>query len=361
MGLMPFINPSAPPAPSAERNWLTLVRAQVEGALAGLLELPDEVRLDTQWAEALARVRGVVLRPAERPRSALLLAGYCLVRGSPVVPAGLWRFAAGLELLHASQAIHDEVLRQGDARRPAGLCARLAPERTGEHLAVVVGDHLFARALETMLEAGVPGASEAGEHCLRLHRFTSAGLFRAEQGGGLLEPGGVGRAMRLVRLRAVREGLASSLVCGALLAGADTDTRLRLARVGLGVGLTVELRREWAGLGEGPEAGGGVGFLQGRCGFPLVAAWCRARPEVREELWALAHLAPEAREGASLARVRGLVEDAGGFAATESLMARSTFMALRALTSLPNPQGVRDLLQALIGPMAHQSVRGEAP
>ena len=60
MGLMPFINPSASPAPSAERNWLTLVRAQVEGALAGLLELPDEVRLDTQWAEALARVRGVV-------------------------------------------------------------------------------------------------------------------------------------------------------------------------------------------------------------------------------------------------------------------------------------------------------------
>ncbi|ATB30870.1 farnesyltranstransferase [Melittangium boletus] len=343
MGLMPFISPLPLPAPSVERAWVALVRAQVEGVLAGLLELPDEVRLDAQWAEALVRVRGVVLRPAERSRAALLLAGYCLARGSTVVPAGLWRFAAGLELLHACQALHAD---------PTVLSARLAPERTGEQLAVVVGDHLFARALETMLEAGVPGAVEASEYCLRLHRVTTAGLFRAEQGGGLLEPGGVSRALRLVRLRAVREGLASSLVCGAMLAGADGDARLRLARVGCGVGLAVGLRQEGAGW---------AGFARGRCAFPIVAAWSRASPEARRELESLERLPHGERDGAVLARVRVLVDEAGGFSATESLMARSMLGALRALTALPNPQGVRDLLQALIGSRAHQTVTGDAP
>ena len=353
MGPMPFISPLPLPAPSVERAWVALVRAQVEGALAGLLALPDEVRLDARWAEALAQVRGVVLRPAERLRPALLLAGYCLARGSTVVPAGLWRFAAGLELLHACQALHAEVLAlSGSPRDSTALSARLAPERTGEHLAVVVGDHLFARALETMMEADVPGAVAASEYCLRLHRVTTAGLFRAEQGGGLLERGGVWRALRLVRLRAVREGLASSLVCGAMLAGADGDARLRLARVGCGVGLAAGLRQEWAGLS---------GFARGRCGFPLVAAWSRATPEARRELESLERLPHDERDGAVVARVRFLVEEAGGFSATESLMARATFGSLRALSSLPNPQGVRDLLQALIGSLAHQTVTGDAP
>ncbi|WP_369945993.1 polyprenyl synthetase family protein [Vitiosangium sp. GDMCC 1.1324] len=358
MGPAPFIAAPPMPAPSVEQAWLTLVQAQVEGSLAELLELPDEAGLDIRWTEALGHVREYVLRPTRRLRPALLLAGYCLARGSAVVPAGLWRFAAGLELLHTFQGIHDDVTEQTVLRR-GGLALHhlLAPGLPGQHLAVVVGDHLFARAMETLVGSELPGAARVGQHYLRLCRYTAVGQCVTEQGGAALEPGGVRRALSLAKLRMLREGFCPALVCGAMLAGADDRLRLRLARVGCNMGLASELREQLFGL-FGERRGDGMAshrdFTLGRRTFPMVAAWSRALPEVRRELEALWALPPERKDEAALARARWLVEAAGGQGATERVVARASSSALRALAALPNPHGLRDLLQALIGQLAHR-------
>ncbi|WNG23717.1 polyprenyl synthetase family protein [Cystobacter fuscus] len=356
MGPTPFIAAAPRLTPSVERAWLALVQAQVEGAVAELLELPDEARLDEGWARALGQTRAQLARSTQRMRPALLLAGYCLARGSTTVPAGLWRFVAGVELLHASRALHADVLAF-PRPRPDGapLHARLAPGPTGGHLAVVVGDHLFARALEVMTEANVPGAVQASQYCLRMDRSTVPGLFRREQGGVLAEQGGVRQALRLARSRMVREGLATSLVCGAMLAGADESLRLRLARVGCGLGLATLLRQESASLLEVPWGGPGD-FVLGRCTFPLMAAWSRSRPEARAELEALWNLPREQKDAAVLSRVRVLVDEAGGRSATERIAARAAHGAVRALAALPNPQGLRDLMRALVGPSSQPMV-----
>ena len=57
-----------------------------------------------------------------------------------------------------------------------------------------------------------------------------------------------------------------------------------------------------------------------------------------------------------LAQVRQRVEETGGRAATERLAARATRGSLRAIAALPNPQGLRDLLQALVGPLSQPMV-----
>ncbi|MFY0583945.1 hypothetical protein ACN28S_65185 [Cystobacter fuscus] len=134
MGPTPFIAAAPRLTPSVERAWLALVQAQVEGAVAELLELPDEARLDEGWARALGQTRAQLARSTQRMRPALLLAGYCPARGSTTVPAGLWRFVAGVELLHASRALHADVLAF-PRPRPDGapLHARLAPGPTGGH------------------------------------------------------------------------------------------------------------------------------------------------------------------------------------------------------------------------------------
>lgn len=358
MGPTPFIAAPPMPAPSLEQAWLKLVQAQVEGSLAELLELPDESRLDMRWTEALGHVREYVLRPAWRMRPALLLAGYCLARGSATVPAGLWRFAAGLELLHAFLLVHDDVTEQPALRR-GGLAMHhlLAPGLPGQHLAVVVGDHLFARAMETMLGSELPEAARASEYHLRLCRYTAVGQFLVERGGTHLGAGGVRQALRTARLRMLREGLCSALVCGAMLAGADVSLRLKLARVGCDVGLSWQLREEVLGLFGEPRAGTlapRCDFSLGRRTFPVLAAWSRARPEVRRELEALWALPPERKDEAALLRARQWVEEAGGRAATERLVTRGANSAVRALAALPNPNGLRDLLQALIGQLAHR-------
>lgn len=361
MGLTPFVAAAPMPVPSVEQAWLQLVQARVEVSLAELLELPDESRLDLRWTQALGHVREYVLRPTWRMRPALLLAGYCLARGSAAVPARLWRFAAGLELLHAYLSIHDDAAEQTVLRR-GGLTLHhlLAPGATGQHLSVVVGDHLFARAMETLLGSELPGAAQASQYYLRLCRYTAVGRYvDLEQGGARLGPGGVLQAMRLARMQMVREGLGPALVCGAMLAGAGPELRLRLARVGCHVGLAYELREELMGLFG--EARGGAraprcDFIRDRRTFPVVAAWSRAPPEVRRELEALWLLPAGRRDEGALGRVRRLVEEAGGRSATERLVARASHGAVRALAALPNPNGLRELVQALIGQLARRLV-----
>jgi geranylgeranyl diphosphate synthase type I len=361
MGPTPFIAVPPGSAPSLEQAWLRLVRARVEAALAELLELPDETRLDMGWTEALGHVREYVSRPDRRMRPALLLAGYCLARGSAVVPAGLWRFAAGLELLHAFVSIHDDMAEQAVLRR-GGLAMHhlLAPGHRGQHLAVVVGDHLFARAMETLLGSELPGAARASQYYLRLCRYSTVGQYLdLRQGGACLGRGGVLQAWRLARMKMVREGFCSALAGGAMLGGAGQDLRLRLARVGCNVGLAHQLREELIGLFGEPREGTRApccDFILGRRTFPLVAAWSRARPEVRQELEALWMLPCERRDETALVRTRRLVEEAGGRGATERLVARASRGAVRVLAELPNPNGLRDLVQALIGQLAHRMV-----
>src|SRR5688572_15294485 len=112
-----FFLPIAPPQAmalpvAAAQVWLQAVQRQVEAALVGLLELPDEASFNGRWTRAMERTRVYALRPAKRVRPALVVAGYSLARGSLTVPSGLWRFAAGLELLHTFLLIHDDVADQ---------------------------------------------------------------------------------------------------------------------------------------------------------------------------------------------------------------------------------------------------------
>ncbi|HSP77304.1 MAG TPA: polyprenyl synthetase family protein, partial [Myxococcaceae bacterium] len=143
-----------------ERGGLGWGRERVEAAVRELLEQPDEARLDRHWARAREQVREYALREGGRERAALVVAGWCLGSDSAVIPARVWRFAAGVELLHTLWWMHDDVAERAWLRR-GGLALHhlLAPGRGGEDLAVVAGDHLFALAMEAMLGSGLPGAA----------------------------------------------------------------------------------------------------------------------------------------------------------------------------------------------------------
>lgn len=73
-----------------------------------------------------------------RPRIAIL-AGRMLLGG---VPDGLIRFAAVTELVHAASLVHDDTIDEADTRRGEPTVG----SRWGSHIAVLVGDYLFAQA-----------------------------------------------------------------------------------------------------------------------------------------------------------------------------------------------------------------------
>jgi len=349
-----------PPAPSADEVWLRTVQRQVESSLAELFELPDEASLDPRWTRAMERTRLYTLRPAKRVRPALMMAGYALARGSLSVPAGLWRFASGLELLHTFLLIHDDVADQAKLRRggPA-LHHLLGPGRAGEDLAVVVGDHLFSRSLEAMLSSGLRGAAEASRYYLGVCRHTAAGQYLdLELSRAPLSKVTLLQALRVAHLKTARYGFCAPLVCGAMLAGGDEELRAALECVGRHVGLAFQLRDDLIGLFGDVRVAGKASdgdFVEGKRTVPVLAAYTRAPAGIRQELERLWSLPREAKDAEALARARALVEEYGGRAACERLVERASRAGRRALHALPDEGGVRDLLDTLITRLARRA------
>jgi geranylgeranyl diphosphate synthase type I len=354
---------SAPPPPPPlppEQDWLRRIQHQTDASLLQLFELPDEAALDARWTRAMEYTRDYSLRPAKRVRPALVLAGYSLARGTPGEPAGLWRFAAGLELLHTFMLIHDDVADRADTRRGGPALHRmLGPGRAGEGLAVVMGDHLFSRSLEAMLSSGLPGALEASQYYLGVCRQTAAGQYLdLELSRAPLSQVTLFQTMRVAHLKTARYGFCAPLVCGAMLAGADAELCEALERVGRHVGLAYQLRDDVIGLfGDERLAGKAADgdFVEGKRTFPVLAAYTRAPAEAREELERLWSLPPEAKDAAALARARALVEEHGGRAACERLVERASKAGSQALHALPDPGGVRNLLDTLITRLARRT------
>lgn len=362
----PFTVETAPPwaasqpPPAPDQAWLQTVRSQVEAEMAELLMLPDEASLDARWTRAMEHARHYALRPAKRVRPALVVAGYGLARGSLTAPAGLWRFAAGLELLHTFLLIHDDVADQAELRRGgAALHHLLGPGRAGEDLAVVVGDHLYTRSLEAMLSSGLRGATQASLYYLGVCRHTAAGQYLdLELSRASLSEVTLFQALRVAHLKTARYGFCAPLVCGAMLAGAAAELCEALERVGRHVGLAFQLRDDLIGLfGDERVAGKAADgdFVQGKRTFPVLAAYTRAPAEAREELERLWTLPPAARDAAALARARALVEEHGGRAACERLVERASRAGRKALRALPERGGVRDLLDTLITRLARRA------
>ena len=346
----------APP----EQAWLQLVQAHVEAALAQLFELPDESSLDARWTRAMEQGRAYALRPAKRLRPALVLAGYGLARGGTGVPEGLWHFAAGLELLHTFLLIHDDVADQAELRRSGPVLHRmLAPGRPGEDLAVVMGDHLFARSLEAMLESGLPGVSRVVQYYLGVCRHTAAGQYLDLDLSRMpLSEVTLFQTLRVAHLKTARYGFSAPLVCGAMLGGTDDTLQKGLEQVGRSVGLAYQLRDDLIGLfGDASVAGKACDgdFTQGKRTFPVMAAYVRATPAGREELERLWALPVEEKDEVALARARALVESFGGRVACERAVERASRLARRGLSTLPNPHGMRDLLDALIARLARRA------
>ncbi|WP_338870806.1 polyprenyl synthetase family protein [Myxococcus stipitatus] len=344
---------SSPAEVPLERAWLSLIHAQVEASLGELFELPDEAGIDARWTRAMEEAKAFALRPAKRVRPLLVMAGHCLARGTPVVPSELWRFAAGMELLHTFLLIHDDVADRAALRRGGvALHHVLAPGRMGEDLAVVMGDHLFARSLEAMLESGLPGVAKVVRHYLAVCRHTAAGQYLdLALGHAPLSEVSLFQVLRVAYLKTARYGFCAPLVCGAMLGSGSPELLDGLERVGRHVGLAYQLQDDVMGLfGDTRVAGKAADgdFTQGKRTFPVLAALARATPSGRAELEALWSLPESRKDAEALARARKLVEQFGGRAACERMVERSTRAARRALQSLPNPNGVRDLLDALI-------------
>ncbi len=140
--------------------------------------------------------------------------------------------AAGIELIHASSLVHDDVVDHSRFRRNMTALH----EQYGSHFAVLAGDYLFTRGLQAIQEAG---NSEILEETLN----AVAEMVEGEVEEEVLEP--EVQLQEPVYLRIIEKKTASLFRCattvGALYRGLEGEELELYRRIGLAYGMAYQI------------------------------------------------------------------------------------------------------------------------
>ena len=198
-----------------------------------------------------------VTRRGKRIRPLLLLGSYRIFGGEKSFEdKSLLRAALSLELLHAFILIHDDVIDQSERRRRLPTFHKLVEERLGKidgaarvggNVAIVVGDILFAMAVDTLRSTDfAPHLRDAAQsHFLRYISDTGAGevydILLGVRDIARVEEADIAR---MYTLKTTRYTFEAPLVLGALLAGIDDDHLRELAELIEPIGLAFQIQND---------------------------------------------------------------------------------------------------------------------
>ena len=301
--------------------------ARVDALITDRLDSP--VPLIPALAEHLVAAGGKRLRPLLTVAAARLVGG----RGD----AGL-KLAAAVEFIHTATLLHDDVV-DGSQLRRGKVAAHLI---WGGASSVLVGDFLFARAFELMVETG---SLEALGILARASRVIAEGevlqLTRAHD----LD---LGEATYLDIIRGkTAELFAAAAQAGAVSGGAGAEQVEGLRVYGLKLGLAFQLADDALDYGGASEALGknaGDDFREGKATLPLILAVQRTGARERP-FWERVVGRREQVED-DFRRARDLVSGCGALDAVLRLAQAQADEAKRALAACP-PCAWRDALSEL--------------
>ena len=257
-----------------------------------------------------------------RPLLTLATARACGYRGRDHL-----RLAAAVELLHSATLLHDDVVDSSSLRRGETTAHMIWGNKTS----ILVGDFLFSRSFQLMVECGsLPILDTLAAAAATIAEGEVMQLSTAHD----LEIDD-GRYLRVLRSKTAAMFAAATEV-GARIGGAAPATVRAFAAYGLALGTAFQLADDALDYDGAPsDTGKGVGddFNEGKATMPALIAY-RAGDAAGRAFWQRAIVAGERREG-DLARALDLARRAGAVAATRRLAADHADEAKRALAPLP--------------------------
>jgi geranylgeranyl diphosphate synthase type I len=288
-------------------------------------------------------------RRGKRIRPMLLLGAYRIFGGErSFEDPSLMRAALSLELLHSFILIHDDVIDQSEERRRLPTFHKLVEERVGKidgaarvggNVAMVIGDILFAMAVDTLRSAEFPPAlrDAALSHFLRYITDTGAG----EIYDILLGVRDIARVQetdisRMYTLKTTRYTFEAPLVLGALLAGVDDDHLRELADLIEPIGLAFQIQNDLIEYHrfKGVDRLRQTDLLEGKKTLLLRAAYDHLSDVDKSFLQLCLSTRPS--NDASVSKIEQLIEKSGAvglltqkmealFSQTEAALENSTF------------------------------------
>ncbi len=264
-----------------------------------------------------------------RPMIALLSAGAVGYRGQAHVA-----LATIIEFIHTATLLHDDVVDSSEMRRGRAS----ANELWGNEASVLVGDFLYSRAFELMVEVGSMRVMEVLSHTtntiaagevMQLMNCHSPDIDEA-------------RYMEIIR-RKTAKLFESAAQLGAVICGQPADIEAALASYGLHLGNAFQLIDDVLDYSaDAAELGKNVGddLAEGKPTLPLIQALQAGNPAQRQ-------LLRTAIENGGLERMQEVVraiESTGALAYTARRAEAEAACAKQALRFLPDSASKQALL-----------------
>jgi geranylgeranyl diphosphate synthase type II len=286
-------------------EYLATRREQVDRALDRLLPPGDA------WPGNLHRaIRHSVFAGGKRLRPILCLAAAEVLGAAP---EDVLEPACGLEMIHTYSLIHDDLpaLDNDDLRRGVPTCHVVF----GEATAILAGDALLTHGLG-VFAAYPTGERRAAAKIRVLEAVVEAIGTRGMIGGQMAdieaEQEALPTAELLTRIHENKTGrlMRASLLCGAILAGADEPTLQTVDRYGSRIGLAFQIKDDLldvesdaATLGKASNKDAAAG----KATFPVVWGVERSRALLAE------HIAEAVAAAEALPRGGGVLPDLARF------------------------------------------------
>ena len=240
---------------------------------------------------------------------------------------GIQRFnmAAVVEFIHTATLLHDDVVDDSDLRR--GLAT--ANARFGNPASVLVGDFLYSRAFQMMVDA----------HNMRIMEVLAEATNVIAEGEVMqlmnmhnphLDEAGY---LQVIRSKTAKLFEASARV-GAILAGADAATEAACARYGQALGTAFQVIDDVLDYaGDASLMGKNLGddLREGKTTLPLIAAMQRGTPQERSTI----QQAIENGDLSMLERVGAIIESTGALDVARQAAQSEARIAIAAAQTLP--------------------------
>jgi geranylgeranyl diphosphate synthase type I len=342
------MNPLPPvPAATALRAELQQAPAVFEAFLARFFQENGERYAYGDLFEPLyLDMTEFVGRRGKRIRPMLLLGSYRAFGGGRLLDdPSLLRAALSLELLHAFILIHDDVIDQSDRRRGLPTFHKLVEERLGRldgagrvgtNVAVVIGDLLFAMAIDTLRSIDFDPAVRDAAVARVLHYITETGA--GEIYDILLGTRDIARVdeadiARMYTMKTTRYTFEGPLVLGALLAGAGEDLLQELAELIEPVGLAFQIQNDLIEYQKfkGVDRLRQTDILEGKKTLLLRVAY--ERLDHLERSFLQLCLSSRTSNDASVSKIEQLIDKSGAVA---ELTERMESLFLKSETALEN-------------------------
>jgi octaprenyl-diphosphate synthase len=247
-----------------------------------------------------------------------------------------YNLAAVVEFIHTATLLHDDVVDDSEMRR--GLAT--ANESFGNPASVLVGDFLYSRAFQMMVDAGDMRIMEILSDATNVIAEGEVMQLMNMHDPSLDEAG----YLRVIRSKTAKLFEASARL-GAILAKSDLALENACAQYGQALGTAFQVIDDVLDYEGNPAVMGknlGDDLREGKATLPLIIAMQRGTDAQRNMI----KLAIETGDLTQLSIILEVVRDTGALAASRQAAASEAARAIKALDTL-KPSQYRDALLQL--------------